>query len=83
MSEQERRAFLGSSELLSIGQAAELTPYSPEYLSLLARKGKLPAVKIARNWLTTRDAVRAYLKQQRQHQQGILKTLVQSERRMR
>ncbi|MBX3053275.1 MAG: hypothetical protein KF753_17455 [Caldilineaceae bacterium] len=40
--------------------AAEGTPYSQEYLSLLARTGRLEAVKRGRNWVTTRAAVAAY-----------------------
>ncbi|MDP3443552.1 MAG: hypothetical protein Q8T08_11900 [Ignavibacteria bacterium] len=34
--------------------------YSMEYLSLLVRKGKLPAVKFQRNWMTTREAIANY-----------------------
>ncbi len=83
MSERQKQLFLASGTILSIAEAAELTPYSAEYLSLLARHGKLPAVKLARNWLTTREAVSSYLKKQKQRQQSILKTLVQSERGMR
>jgi hypothetical protein len=72
MSEQERLSFLASRDLLSINEASAFTPYSGEYLSLLARKGKLPAIKIARNWLTTRKAVLVYLqKQQTKHQKMV------------
>jgi Fic family protein len=45
---------------ISLAQAAEGTPYSQEYLSLLARKGRLEAIKRGRVWLTTRQAVEAY-----------------------
>ena len=41
-------------------EAAEGTPYSQEYLSLLARKGRLEAIKRGRRWYTTRRAVAAY-----------------------
>jgi len=64
MSEQERLVLLSSKDLLSIADAAKLTPYSSDYLSLLARQGRLPAIKIARNWLTTRKAVLSYLEEQ-------------------
>lgn len=64
MSEKERKSFLMSGELISIAEAASLTPYSAEYLSLRARTGHLKAMKIARNWLTTREAVLSYLKAQ-------------------
>ena len=48
-------------EWLPLRAAAELTPYSQEYLSLLARTGKLEAMKNGRNWPTTRQALEAYL----------------------
>jgi len=46
---------------IPLAQAAEGTPYSQEYLSLLARKGRLEAIKRGRVWHTTRRAVAAYL----------------------
>lgn len=45
---------------ISLRQAAAGTPYSQDYLSLLARRGRLEAVKRGRNWYTTRAAVEAY-----------------------
>ena len=39
-------------------------PYGQEYVSLLARSGKIDAFKEGRNWLTTKDAVLAYAKKQ-------------------
>lgn len=35
-------------------------PYGQEYLSLLARQGKIDAFKEGRNWLTSKEAVRRY-----------------------
>ena len=43
-----------------LARAAQGTPYSQEYLSLLARTGKLAAKKHGRNWVSTRAAVREY-----------------------
>lgn len=45
---------------ISLAQAAEGTSYSQEYLSLLARKGQLEAIKRGRVWFTTRRAVAEY-----------------------
>jgi len=45
---------------ITLAEAAKGTPYSQEYLSLLARKGHLDALKIGRNWRTTAGAVAAY-----------------------
>lgn len=66
MSEKERKSFLASGDLISIAEAALSTPYSAEYLSLRARTGHLKAMKIARNWLTTREAVLLYSEEQKQ-----------------
>ena len=47
-------------EWISLAQAAVGAPYSQEYLSLLARKGRLEAIKRGRVWMTTRRAVAEY-----------------------
>ena len=39
-------------EFIPLSEAAELVGYTPEYLNLLSRKGKLKAEKIGRNWHT-------------------------------
>ncbi len=49
-------------EWIPLRQAAEGTPYSQEYLSLLARKGRLEAIKRGRIWHTTRRALETYLR---------------------
>ncbi len=36
-------------------------PYGQEYISLLARRGKIDAFKEGRNWLTTKEAVEDYI----------------------
>ncbi len=36
-------------------------PYGQEYISLLARTGKIDAYKEGRNWLTTREAIEDYM----------------------
>jgi len=47
---------------ISLKEATRYCDYSLEYLSLLARQGKLPAVKFNRNWMTTKEAIESYLK---------------------
>jgi Fic family protein len=47
-------------EWVPLRDAAQGTPYSQGYLSLLARRGRLEAVKRGRNWYTSRRAVAAY-----------------------
>lgn len=53
-------------EWIPLREAAEGTPYSQEYLSLLARTGRIEAVKRGRVWYTTRRAVEEHQKANRQ-----------------
>jgi len=39
----------------------ERVPYGQEYVSLLARQGKIDAFKEGRNWLTTKEAIWEYI----------------------
>jgi hypothetical protein len=50
---------------LSMAQAAEISPYEQEYLSLLARRGEMRAEKIGRNWYTTIEWLNEYLKEKK------------------
>lgn len=49
------------NKMLSLAQAAKQTPYSQEYLSLLARRGLIGAVKVGRNWQITQNALETYM----------------------
>ena len=53
---------LPEDQYITLAEAAQGTPYSQEYLSLLARKGRLEAIKRGRNWMTTRRAVEDYVR---------------------
>ncbi len=53
-----------NQEYISLQEATKYCNYSQEYLSLLARKGILEAVKFQRDWMTTRKAIEAYVKKQ-------------------
>jgi Fic family protein len=46
---------------ISLNEAAKICDYGMEYLSYLARTGRLKAVKIQRNWMTTREAITDYV----------------------
>ena len=48
------------TEISNIANEPEV-PYGQEYISLLARQGKIDAYKEGRNWLTTKDAVLVYI----------------------
>jgi Fic family protein len=53
---------LKEEEWIPLREAAELSPYSQEYLSLLARTGRLEALKRGRVWYTTYKALETYQK---------------------
>jgi len=55
-------AFEKETEILTLAEASKLTPYTQEYLSLLARKGSIGAFKLRRNWVITKKALNEYLK---------------------
>lgn len=50
-------------ELLPLKELTKGTPYSAEYLSLLARKGMLDAVREGRVWKSTRKTIQTYIDQ--------------------
>lgn len=46
---------------ISLAEAAKITNYSQDYISLLCRQGKLKAQKLGRNWVTTKEWVQSYV----------------------
>jgi len=54
-------AFEKEAEILTLAEASKRSPYTQEYLSLLARKGSIGAFKLRRNWVITRKALDEYL----------------------
>jgi excisionase family DNA binding protein len=50
-----------ANHLISLAEAAKLSGLSPGHMRLLAKQGKIWATKIGRNWVTTQNAVQAYL----------------------
>lgn len=61
-------AFEKEAEILTLAEASKLTPYTQEYLSLLARKGNIGAFKLRRNWVITKKALNEYLKTHQKNQ---------------
>jgi excisionase family DNA binding protein len=62
------------NKLLTLAEASKTTPYSQEYLSLLARQGRIGAIKIGRNWKITQNELYQYISKQQKtasnHQQN-------------
>lgn len=63
-------------ELISLAEAARRYGFNPRYLSNLAKRGRLKAVMIARNWLTTPANMEEYIRsrQRRGKYRGDIKT---------
>ena len=55
---------IDKNKWLPLSEVASRTPYGAEYLSLLARKRKLPAKKINNVWYTTPAILDVYVKKQ-------------------
>jgi hypothetical protein len=49
------------SQFISLAEAAKMTNYSQDYISLLCRQGKLKAEKLGRNWVTKKEWVYNYV----------------------
>jgi Fic family protein len=49
-----------AGKLLTLAEASKGTTYSPKYLNLLARAGRIDAFKKGRVWRTTREAIENY-----------------------
>lgn len=64
---------LEEPEILTLTEASELTPYSQEYLSLLARKGAIGAFKRGRNWMITKRDLDRYLRSRQKKLSGTKK----------
>jgi len=50
-----------NSQYISLKQASDFSDYSQDYLSLRARQRKLKAVKLGRNWVTTKEWLDEYV----------------------
>lgn len=48
---------------ISLAEATAFSTYSQAYLGKLAKEGKLEAIKLKRNWVTTKKAVLRYVKE--------------------
>lgn len=57
------REYNNMADYISLKEAIKHCDYSQDYLKLRARQGKLKAVKIGRNWVTTKEWVEEYANQ--------------------
>ena len=55
-------------EFLPLAKLAKGTQYSAEYLSLLARKGRIDAIKEGKTWKSTKKIISSYVEEQKRKQ---------------
>lgn len=54
-----------TSKLISVAEASRVSGLSASHIRKLLRDGEIEGVKIGRDWSTTEEAIREYLKQER------------------
>lgn len=62
-------------QVMTLKEAAKQSPYSAAYLNLLARKRKIRAVKLGRDWVIAREDLNDYLRRQQVDSQSRLQEL--------
>ena len=50
------------TKFITLAEAAKIVPYSQDYLNVLARRGAIPAFKLKRNWVVTKESLLRYVK---------------------
>jgi Fic family protein len=51
------------TQFITLAQAAKVSPYSKDYLNILARRGAIPAFKLKRNWVVSKESFLQYVKE--------------------
>jgi excisionase family DNA binding protein len=54
-----------TAQLISVTEASQISGLTPSFIARLLRRGEIDGVKVGRNWLTTKEAIREYLKKER------------------
>lgn len=49
------------TQFVTLAQASQISPYSQDYLNVLARRGAIPAFKLKRNWMVTKESLLQYV----------------------
>ncbi|MCK4891891.1 MAG: helix-turn-helix domain-containing protein, partial [Candidatus Pacebacteria bacterium] len=63
---------------ISLHEAAKLTNYSQDYISLLCRQKKLKGTKIGRNWVTTKEWIEDYVNRTKGNGQNVVPVKIKS-----
>lgn len=57
-----------TSKLIPVTEASKISGLTPSFIARLLRRGQIDGVKIGRNWVTTKEAIRDYM--QKEHRPG-------------
>lgn len=74
--EKEEKTKIAGDDLMPLSEAAKIVGCTPEHLNLMARRKKLKARKLGRNWYATKEWVGAYLEnveREKNSRKGIVK----------
>ncbi|MCK4891326.1 MAG: helix-turn-helix domain-containing protein [Candidatus Pacebacteria bacterium] len=63
---------------ISLHEAAKITNYSQDYISLLCRQKKLNGTKIGRNWVTTKQWIEDYINKTKGSGQNIIPVRIEN-----
>ncbi len=63
---------------ISLHEAAKLTNYSQDYISLLCRQKKLKGIKMGRNWVTTKEWIQGYINKTKGSGQNVISVRVKN-----
>ena len=63
---------------ISLHEAAKLTNYSQDYISLLCRQKKIKGVKMGRNWVTTKEWIQGYINKTKGSGQNVISVRVEN-----
>ncbi|MBI2113247.1 MAG: hypothetical protein HYT50_01540 [Candidatus Wildermuthbacteria bacterium] len=63
-------------QYISLQDASKNCAYSQEYLSLRARQGKLRALKVKRNWVTTKEWLQEYIARSEEFKQQAKRSIM-------
>jgi len=69
------------SKYITLKQASKLCPYSAQYLGLRARQGKLKAIKVGRDWITTKEWLQEYIQKTEAWKQKRNKTQIKKQQK--
>jgi excisionase family DNA binding protein len=54
-----------TSKFIAVAEASEISGFTTGYIRKLLRRGRIEGLRIGRDWVTTEEAIREYLRTKR------------------